>query len=65
MIKKILIYLSLVVIVQGCSNKSIYESLQTDNYDCRKLPTQHRSECYKNVEGLMTYDKYNEEIKKL
>ena len=65
MINKVLVFGAVVIMLAGCSNKNYYESLQADKSDCNDLPIQHREACFQKVEGLMTFDEYNKERKKL
>jgi hypothetical protein len=58
---KVVLFLSLSFLISGCSNKNLYESVQTDKSDCRKLPVQQREDCFKRVDKLMTFDEYNKE----
>ena len=50
----------LLFILSGCSNKGIYEQIQTNNrVNCGKLPNSQYEEC---IEGnSKTYDEYERE----
>jgi len=53
--------------VSACSNKHVYDTLQSSRMDCLKSEMQQRDRdmCNKKVDSQMSFDQYNKERQKL
>ncbi len=61
---KIALQLIIFIMLTGCSNKGVYDGIQTSNQlECSKVPSSHYDECMQNVS--QTYDEYEREREKI
>ena len=63
-INKVLLFL-IVIVLNGCTYRDLYESFQADESSCIELPSGQRESCKKQIDDQMTYDKYIKERNKL
>ncbi len=65
--KKFLMVSFILLTVSACSNKDLYNTLQSSRMDCLKsgMSQRDRELCNQKVENQMSYDKYSKEQLKL
>ena len=63
---RVLFFGVLLLIVSGCTNKGLYNTLQTNRMDCLKEDAQQlRDACNSKVDTRMSYDQYHKARQKL